>query len=200
MPPVLKSLGTMRRMAEIAGHEALFANMYAEELPPGKRYDGPYTRSAILAPDVVESLGSSVSELPEQLRTRGITHISFDAYHATRKSQSGNTQLPPWEEYLPQFAAQGLIRQVRFSLNRIDLPEASGIEAMAQTHDFASELIKDEARFSRLGPIPEQVSSIVQNHPLEQPLDFTVAGDVSGLRIESLRNAYHNLGRLMAAA
>lgn len=200
MPPVLSSLLVMKRLAGIVADEALFGNLYAEELQAGKTYNdtnAPYTRSTHITPDVVEKLNTTIYRLPEELNRRGITKFSFDPYNAERSSQSGRTQLPPWESYLADFARQGLIRQITISLNRGDLPASSGMAPMVRTHQLAHELIRDSAAHAVLGPLPEQIACIIENQPAGQILDFTINGDVSGLSRPQLRNAYHNLGTLV---
>jgi hypothetical protein len=201
MPPVMQSLKPMRRVAWLTRHDPhVFANLYAEELPEGETYNNinaPYVHSAQLTPDVVEKLDTTISDLPGALLRRGITRLSFSPYDAARKSQSGQTELPAWDLYLPSFAGKGLIRQVVIPLNRDDLPPASGVEAMSYTHRLADELVKDTASPGKLGALPDQIACIVRNRPAGQVLDLTIGGNVSGLPPEQLQNVYGNLQMLV---
>jgi len=188
----------MARVADIINNPRLFANLYAKELPDNTVYNddnAPYIRSTQITPDVVEKLNTTIYDLPEQLSLRRINRVSFSTYNGERRSQSGQTQLPPWREYLPHFIGQ--LCEVTVSLNRSDLPKASGVGAMNETHRLTTELTKDAANFSYLGELPDQLGYILNNRPPDQPLAIGVRGNVSRLTVPELRNVFGNLRSLV---
>lgn len=201
MPPTMRSLKTLKRIAQKL--DVPFANLYPEELPQGQVFthqNAPYKRVAQLSPDLLEGLGvhpdNIVTGLPVTLKDCGIHQLSFSAYNAERKSQSGNTQLPHWSTYLADFARQGLIRQIAVSFNRNDLPGVTGQPAMDHTYTVADELIRERADPEYLGELPDQIKTIVDNHPAHLPLDFVIRGDISHYRPEQMQNAFRNLDAL----
>jgi hypothetical protein len=162
MPPSVASLRILRRTARmVGGDEKLSANFHAGALVPGQIHtdtDEPFVPSIKISPDVTERLGIPVHDLPLYFR-----RLMYDPYAAARKSEHG-TALPSWEVYLPDLAEQGIIGTLGVSLNRGgELPDATGTEAMKETHFLGQELTRDTANPSRLGALPEQISNIYHN-------------------------------------
>ena len=203
MPPASKALPGMVALSQVTNTPHLFGNIYPEELPPKKKLtdkDAPFTRCAQISPDTVEKLGITMDDWATVLILGGFGAFSFNPYHAARRSQTGETQLASWDTYLPQLAADDLVRQVVIPLNRgQDLPPQTGTDALVEANRIAAELVKEDPNKANLGPLPEQIACIAGQAP-GTPIDFTLSGNLAAFRPPELAIALHNLDTLAEAA
>lgn len=199
VPPVMESLVPLQRVGRLLHGERLFAKVYAEELVPGERYQAQNLHCDTLAsqvtPELLDRLGAtSIHELPGMLQDRGVQQVTLSTLHTARQAPHSPMRLPGWESYWEDFASCGLVREVTVALyalaKRRDTPEHK------LSRQLGDELKQEVANPAKLGPLPEQLATVVSSLPAGSPLDICVSGNVASLRPPELKNVFRNLAAL----
>lgn len=202
MPASVNAAPHMQRLAVSIADPNLFAVMPPEAftVKEGDRVSAvgnstPYRRVAQISPDLLERLGvNDIGELPEALAEVDINAASLDLFHLSRKSQTGNTQLPPFREWLGAFVEQVPVRQIGVSINRAgELPPATGEAAAAETVRLGTALLQFKPRRKAVGDDMIDLLDIVRASQPELPLAITVVGRLGQLSVGQVSTILNNI-------
>ncbi|HSE29618.1 MAG TPA: hypothetical protein VLA77_03485 [Candidatus Saccharimonadales bacterium] len=197
MPPSQESMNDIKMVAEADGQSYILTNLYVGRYDLTDTMTAPFDSSVQLTPDVLEELGvAEMQHLPDQLDEHGIYNLSFSGYNAERNSLTGKTQMPDWREWLPEYAQMGYIKQIAISLNRTDLPSQTGEQAAKNTHTLGHELVKDEPDLTRLGDLPEQLRTIVENSFFNRKLHVNLRGNLHKYKPDQIRKIFENIEKI----
>jgi hypothetical protein len=201
MPAAANASKHMERLAMNIADPNLFAVMPPEAfmVTQGERisaggYSTPYQRVAQVSPDLLERLEvKDMGELPEALEQVGIEAASLDLFHLSRRSQTGNTQLPPFREWLGAFVQQVPVRQIGVSINRFnELPPATGEAAGAETMRLGTALLRYEPERGVGNDLPDLLSAVRAIQP-ELPLTVMVIGNLGHFSVGQMTTVLGNV-------